>query len=320
MTAEGGNSLAGHWAVRPWRAIRQLSSRTSLRIKLIAALLALVISALFAMGFVGISLLRGQLLAPSNNELQAVGTSHGITTCLNAYLAGNTAGCGGDLDIYLLTSGGQLQAVSTPSDALPSGNTPGGGPSSIPDLSGVTKWLASNTQQSITVPAKSGGDRWLVEGFPFTITNISTGAQTPGTVILATNVTSAYSTIHQLAGVDVIVSVVIVFVLAIVGFAVVQANLRPLVEIEETAEEIALARLDQQRPLARQPIDLLSLAADAVHDARLLAPARTIDLSVQPGAGFLVIGDEPRLRRVLPPARRPRLALGQGGSGRGRRG
>ena len=62
---------------------------------------------------------------------------------------------------------------------------------------------------------------------------------------------------------------------------------------------LLLARLDQQRPLARQPVDLLSLAADAVHDARLLAPARTIRLSVQPGAAFLVIGDEPRLRQVI---------------------
>jgi two-component system, OmpR family, sensor kinase len=62
---------------------------------------------------------------------------------------------------------------------------------------------------------------------------------------------------------------------------------------------LLLARLDQQRPLARQPVDLLSLAADAVHDARLLAPARTIDLSVQPGAAFLVIGDDARLRQVI---------------------
>src|ERR1700759_844144 len=62
---------------------------------------------------------------------------------------------------------------------------------------------------------------------------------------------------------------------------------------------LLLARLDQQRPLARQPIDLLSLAADAVHDARRLAPARTMDLSVQPGAAFRVRGDEPRLRQVI---------------------
>jgi two-component system OmpR family sensor kinase len=62
---------------------------------------------------------------------------------------------------------------------------------------------------------------------------------------------------------------------------------------------LLLARLDQQRPLARQPVDVLSLAADAVHDARLLAPGRTIELSVQPGAAFLVLGDEPRLRQVI---------------------
>jgi two-component system, OmpR family, sensor kinase len=62
---------------------------------------------------------------------------------------------------------------------------------------------------------------------------------------------------------------------------------------------LLLARLDQQRPLARQPVDLLSLAADAVHDARLLAPTRTVDLSVQPGTAFLIIGDETRLRQVI---------------------
>jgi len=251
-----------------------------------------------------------------------------------------------------------------------------------------------------------------------------------GTLVIGISADSVYNTLRELTGVDLIVSTVIVVVLAVVGFAIVQANLRPLVDIEETAGEIAdghlnrrvperdprteigslgrslnimlsqieaafhdreeseaaahqseermrrfiadashelrtpltairgfaeyyrqrgglvphwdraeagqgilpaeggltpddldrimqrvekeaarmgllvedlllLARLDQQRPLARQPIDLLSLAADAVHDARLLAPSRTIDLSVQPGAAFLVTGDEPRLRQVI---------------------
>ncbi len=275
-------------------------------------------------------------------------------------------------------------------------------------------------------------------GFPATVTNLQTGTQSTGTIIVATDVTTVYNTIQKLIWMDVIISAAIVCVLAFVGFAVVQANLRPLVDIEETAGEIAdghlnrrvperdprteigslgrslnimlsqietafhareqseaaahqseermrrfvgdashelrtpltairgfaeyyrqrgglvaywdkeeaasasageagtgtlttgggltpddldrimqrvekeaarmgllvedlllLARLDQQRPLARQPIDLLSLAADAVHDARLLAPDRTIDLSVQPGAAFLVIGDDPRLRQVI---------------------
>jgi two-component system, OmpR family, sensor kinase len=97
------------------------------------------------------------------------------------------------------------------------------------------------------------------------------------------------------------------------GAATAEAGLTPrdldriMVRVEKEAARMGLlvedllllARLDKQRPLARQPVDLLSLAADTVGDARLLAPARTIDLSVQPGAAFLVIGDEPRLRQVI---------------------
>jgi two-component system OmpR family sensor kinase len=62
---------------------------------------------------------------------------------------------------------------------------------------------------------------------------------------------------------------------------------------------LQLARLDQQRPLEKHPVDLLTLAADAVQDARLVAPDRNIDLSVAPGAAFLVNGDEQRLRQVI---------------------
>jgi two-component system, OmpR family, sensor kinase len=97
------------------------------------------------------------------------------------------------------------------------------------------------------------------------------------------------------------------------GAAAAKAGLTPrdldriMVRVEKEAARMGLlvedllllARLDKQRPLARQPVDLLSLAADAVGDARLLSPSRTIDLSVQPGAAFLVIGDEARLRQVI---------------------
>jgi two-component system OmpR family sensor kinase len=62
---------------------------------------------------------------------------------------------------------------------------------------------------------------------------------------------------------------------------------------------LLLARLDQQRPLERQTVDMLTLAADAVHDARVMAPDRSIDLSAGAGAAFLVIGDEIRLRQVI---------------------
>ena len=61
---------------------------------------------------------------------------------------------------------------------------------------------------------------------------------------------------------------------------------------------LLLARLDQQRPIERLRVDTLTLAADAVQDARMIAPGRTIDLTVGSGTAFLV-GDEARLRQVI---------------------
>ena len=59
------------------------------------------------------------------------------------------------------------------------------------------------------------------------------------------------------------------------------------------------ARLDQQRPVDRHPVDLLTLAGDAVQDARAIAPDRQIGLSVGTGTAFIVVGDEARLRQVI---------------------
>jgi two-component system OmpR family sensor kinase len=63
---------------------------------------------------------------------------------------------------------------------------------------------------------------------------------------------------------------------------------------------LLLARLDQQRPLARQPVDLLTLAGDAVHDAEAVQPGRVVKLQILAGSHAPVVtGDEPRLRQVL---------------------
>ncbi|MBL1077542.1 HAMP domain-containing histidine kinase [Nocardia sp. 2] len=70
---------------------------------------------------------------------------------------------------------------------------------------------------------------------------------------------------------------------------------------------LMLARLDAQRPVERRPVDLLTLASDAVHGARAVAavqhpdgPARPIDLQIASGEGTLeLLGDEARLRQVL---------------------
>jgi two-component system, OmpR family, sensor kinase len=75
--------------------------------------------------------------------------------------------------------------------------------------------------------------------------------------------------------------------------------------IEEEAERmgvlvedlLALARLDRPPEHERERVDFSELAADAVADARAVAPDRTITLEAEPGA--CVVGDPLQLRQVL---------------------
>ena len=59
---------------------------------------------------------------------------------------------------------------------------------------------------------------------------------------------------------------------------------------------LLLARLDQGRPLEREPVDLVALASDAVDDARAVAPDRPI--TFETNGPVTVAGDEARLRQV----------------------
>jgi two-component system, OmpR family, sensor kinase len=60
---------------------------------------------------------------------------------------------------------------------------------------------------------------------------------------------------------------------------------------------LLIARLDQGRPLEKEPVDLQAIANDAASDARAVAPQREITLSAN-GPVF-VEGDDTRLRQVV---------------------
>jgi two-component system OmpR family sensor kinase len=66
------------------------------------------------------------------------------------------------------------------------------------------------------------------------------------------------------------------------------------------ADLLLLARLDQERPLDLEPVDLLALAADAVRDAHARVPERFILLApAGEPTPSTVDGDEARLRQVV---------------------
>ncbi len=427
MAKHGTDSGGSRWAAR-WQAARRLSDRTSLRAKLIASLLALVVIALVVISVVGVTFMRTYLIGQADATLKSGSLQNEAGFAVNDFLGHDPCGphvlglANQGYAVWWIPEGGSIQQVVDPVSGgfSQSCQNTGYGPS-ISSVQAVESSLVTSPAWTTTVPGQSSGDRWRVIGLAEPLSNGTTG-----TMVIGMDVSPVYTTIQQLTGVDIVVSIVILSVLALVGWAVVRTNLRPLVDIEETAGEIAaghlnrrvpeqdprtevgrlgrslnimlsqietafhareeseeaahrsedrmrrfiadashelrtpltairgfaeyyrqrgglvrdngngasasepggltpddlerimgrvekeaarmgllvedlllLARLDQQRPLARQPVDLLTLAADAVGDARLLAPSRDIDLSVQPGVAFLVIGDEPKLRQVI---------------------
>lgn len=67
---------------------------------------------------------------------------------------------------------------------------------------------------------------------------------------------------------------------------------------------LLLVRLDGEPVVARQPVDLLSVSADTVLDARARDPGRVVTLTQMEGEGWVdappvVLGDESRIRQVL---------------------
>ncbi len=59
---------------------------------------------------------------------------------------------------------------------------------------------------------------------------------------------------------------------------------------------LLLARLDEGRPLALEPVRLDEVVAEAVETARAVDPARPVDVAVEP---LTVLGDRDRLRQVM---------------------
>ena len=70
----------------------------------------------------------------------------------------------------------------------------------------------------------------------------------PGTLIVGADLGHLDQAVGWLAKVDLVVSAIIVVALAIVGVAMVRASLRPLTDIEHTAEAIAAGDLSRRVP------------------------------------------------------------------------
>jgi two-component system, OmpR family, sensor kinase len=229
---------------RLWTAARQLPDRTPLRVKLISALLALVAIALAVMSVTGISVLKSYLLGQADGTLQSVADQS--LRPVGEYLLGSPLQVDyGGVAVAWLPSGGQLHPVVDPAAGF--GRQSQGRILPLPKLPTNVGWLAASDGRPITVPAESGSSRWRVIAFPHQFT-AADGSLVSGTVIVGLDISNVYATIGRLIGIDLIVSLIVILVLAIVGITVVRRSLRPLTEIERTAEAIAAGDLSRRVP------------------------------------------------------------------------
>jgi two-component system, OmpR family, sensor kinase len=237
---------------RRWQKVRRVTGRIPLRIKLISAVLALVLIALGAISFGGITLLRNYLLGPFDTQLLSSdiqrGAQHITERCLPPASPCPVLVPGGTELIDWLPAGGQVHQVIVPAQpqfaVMPSQSNIIPGPV-IPADPG---WAAGLAGHTATLPAESGGGHWRVTSFPTRFINGVTGQTTTGTIIVGVDVSSIYRTLDGLALIDLIVSAVVLVALAITGIAIVRSSLRPLTDIELTAGAIAAGDLSQRVP------------------------------------------------------------------------
>ena len=239
MSLPGRPDRAARGTARAWGLLRSLPGRTPLRIKLITAVLALVAIALAVISITGISVLRSYLLRQADGQLA------------NMHSAALTRQFGGGGFSGMYNPEPYVVEAITANGTYPADNTPGMGQAG-PNVPNTTAWLSANAGKAVTVPAISGNSTWRVVAYPDTTFTFFTlpgqQQQITGTLVVGLDVTNVYSTISQLTGLDLIVSALLLFALLIIGIAVVRASLKPLTDIEVTAEAIAAGDLTRRVP------------------------------------------------------------------------
>ncbi|HUN37380.1 MAG TPA: HAMP domain-containing sensor histidine kinase [Trebonia sp.] len=228
-------------------SFRSLLDRTSLRTKLITAVLALVIVALAAISIASTYMLRSYVTEQHDNEIQSVISNYNATGNLpTGYVTlGSATSTHSDVVIG-------LQSVGSALTWDPNSHAPGQvSADPLPLLPTRADWAGTvDHPVTLTVPAQSGPDSWRVaaETANVQVNNVGTGAVTQQTITLvsAVDLGNVSALTSQLALFDLTVGGGIVLILALAAIGVVRANLRPLNDIELTAGQIAAGHLNHR--------------------------------------------------------------------------
>jgi len=256
-------------------------SRLSLRARLLAITLALLVAGLAVSNVLVVGALRGHLVKRVDEQVNPLATafsrlppafvSPDRTARLPKGLAGRT-----DLlsDLYVahLSQAGEVDSVlRSPESAEPAGPA-------LPRLD--ERAVAKHGGRPFEVAGRGGGDRWRV-----TVLRHVAG----GSVVVAASLHGVNATIGRLRADCVLIGAAVLVLLGAAGWFAVRAGLRPLHRIEGTAAAIAGGDLSHRVP---------DLAASGTEVGRLSAALN--GMLAQLEAAFGARADsEARMRRFV---------------------
>jgi two-component system, OmpR family, sensor kinase len=226
-----------------------------MRVKLITAILTLVAIALLTISVAGLGFLRSYQLGQADSQLTGLASASGpgsVSGIVQSYLAHGRSQpySSPSAAIGWIPAGGSLHWVVQESQGnnFSSSGLNAQSPSELPlpAVSTSASWLSDGAK--VTVGAESGTTRYRVLAVPAGQFLTSNGGTTSGTVIIAVDVSSIYKTLGRLTGIDIIISAFLLAAIAVLGVTVIRASLRPLSDIEQTAEAIAAGDLSRRVP------------------------------------------------------------------------
>lgn len=258
MTAASHSSLAG---------------RTPLRVKLVAAVVALSALGLLAAGAAATTVLRRYLLDRVDSQLTGAFHDPGQLSALAAESTPRRRPGPQPLGLVYV----QFAGAARP---LPDGVPP-------PDLPRPDR----PNRSPFTVAAQSGSTTWrVVEG---DAVREDTG-QT-GVLAVAVPLDEVQRTVGRLRTIELVVGLAVLALLAAAGFLLVQRSLRPLTEVEKTAGAIAAGDLSLRVPESdpRTEVGRLSRAFNS-----MLAQIETAFRAREASEGAARVSEE-RMRRFV---------------------
>ena len=198
--------------------------RIPLWLRLVTALLLLAFVGLTVTGVVGLRLLHGDLLQRADDQLEAA--TDNLTLSPGELEAGvrepQKQVLPSDFYVRVVNPEGEREAVQ---QAL---LTPNESPPDLPTVDAAEARRRSG--EPFTVGSVRGGDRWRVLVTPV--------VDPDGALIVATNLEETDKTVANLLHIDLLVGGCVLVGLALAGYLIVRAAMRPLSDIERTAAAI----------------------------------------------------------------------------------